>query len=198
MEHSPTLLSRSRSHPHSSDPALDSSCPLLAKIFHFCILESCRTIISSGRFYLKRGLRGTFVERYVFLLPGVLLEYNTRSRNNLHGKGTNVVYHRRVGHLSLENCYVFSGALSQGMLGGGSGERWDPAEGGVRKARIYTATDGLRTVDEDVNCTVCIWKKGGDKMGLGKKGSVTVFRTRSKVSLCSLAYSLMVDVDGAI
>lgn len=67
----------------------------------------------------------------------------------------------------------------------GSGENWDPAEGGVKKARIYTAMDGLRTVDEDEDCTVCIWKKGGDKMGLGKKGSVTLFRTRSRVSLSS-------------
>jgi hypothetical protein len=47
---------------------------LLGKIYNFCRIEQCRPIVASGRFYIKRGLRGMFKHRYLLLLTGTLLE----------------------------------------------------------------------------------------------------------------------------
>ena len=71
-----------RPHPSSShtDQPKDNeiSAPpdplLLGKIYNFCQVDLCRPIVASGRFYVKRGLRGKFKERYLLLLTGTLLE----------------------------------------------------------------------------------------------------------------------------
>lgn len=55
-------------------------CPLLASTYHHCVLNGgCRPIFKAGTVYVKHGLRGTWRERQLFLLPGILLTYGKHS-----------------------------------------------------------------------------------------------------------------------
>lgn len=141
------------------------------------------SIVCSGRFYVKKGLRGIFQERYLFLLPGVILEYNVKERD-WHGVPTSLLYHQRQSKINLRDCYVYSGQLVDDDLGPNtSGTTWDPAsDGQARFARIYSGSDGLRTSDSDGDCCLVIFKKTGDRTRLGRRGKTFVLKARSKVS----------------
>lgn len=67
-------------------------------------------------------------------------------------------------------------------MGPNSSSGWDSADNQQRFPRIYSATDGLRTTDEDEDCTFVVWKKKAEHLRLGKAGNLRVFRARSKVS----------------
>lgn len=175
------------------DDEFDSASPLLGHVYNLCISDGCRSFLRAGRAYIKKGLRGTFKERYLFLLPGVLLEYNTKQRD-VSGQTTKVVYHCRVGALNLRGCYVYSGRLCQSVLDpNSSGTGWDPASSRQQFPRIYSSTDGLRTSDEDEDCTLVVFKRKHQSAGLGRKGKLTVFRARSKVRFRSLYFARAVD-----
>lgn len=47
---------------------------VLSKIYNRCVMEGCRPLVLSGRYFVKKGLRGMFKERYVVLLAGTLIE----------------------------------------------------------------------------------------------------------------------------
>lgn len=83
---------------------------------------------------------------------------------------------------SLRGCYIYSGGLCSTVMGPNSNSGWDPADNAQRFPRIYSATDGLRTTDEDEDCTFVVWKKKAEQLRLDKSGNLRVFRARSKVS----------------
>lgn len=68
------------SNPHSREASPEreeetvEKASLLSKVYNFCIMEECRPIVRCGRFYVKKGLRGMFKERYLVLLAGTLVE----------------------------------------------------------------------------------------------------------------------------
>jgi len=106
----------------------------------------------------------------------------------MHGQPLPSPYHRRKFTLSLRDCYVYSGSLTSSFLAGSTNTAaWEPANGNQHRfPRCYTATDGLRTVDDEEDCTFVIvrTKHGGDGKNkkLNQKGVVRVYRARSKVS----------------
>ncbi|KAL8290217.1 hypothetical protein RQP46_003156 [Phenoliferia psychrophenolica] len=198
-------LSRYHGQPHgrplssSSSPpdpagALDLASPLLARVYNHCILDGCRSIVRSGRFYVKHGVRGMFKERYIFLLKGVILHFEMRARD-VHGVPTKTPYHRRKASQNLRGCYVYSGRLSTSPLAAGVATGWKPGDGQSTFPRIY-ASDGLRTSDEDEDCTLIVFKKTADgpNQGLGTKGKVTVFRARSMIERDEWVFALNVAI----
>ncbi|KAM0745749.1 hypothetical protein T439DRAFT_306612 [Meredithblackwellia eburnea MCA 4105] len=178
------------------DPAeaIELASPLLARLYNFCILQSCRSIMRGGRFYVKTGVRGRFRERYIFLLRGTLLFYHTSVRD-FHGMPTKSSYHRRQGSQSLRGCYIYSGRLSAAGVNPAV-NNWTPANGNALFPRIY-ASDGLRTSDEDEDCTLIIFKKGvdGPNQGLGGKGSTTILRARSMIERDEWLFALNAAIE---
>ncbi|KAI5475812.1 hypothetical protein MNV49_000823 [Pseudohyphozyma bogoriensis] len=166
----------------------DVSFPLLSKIYNWCVIDSCRSILAAGRLYVRKGARGRFKERYLFLLPGVLLEYDVRKRD-VNGQPTQRVYHQRVGTFSLNACYVYSGRLASSILSPSVGTSWDIAEGTPQFPRMYEE-DGLRTTDGDEDCTLVLFKKSRESRGLGKKGTILVLRARSMLERDEWVFSL--------
>lgn len=86
--------------------ALDLAGPLLGRIYNHCILEGCRSVVRSGTVYVRNGLRGVFRQRYVFLLQGVVLFFETKHRD-VYGVPTKTAYHLRKGSHSLRGCYIY-------------------------------------------------------------------------------------------
>jgi hypothetical protein len=211
MELHPSSSFRPR-RPHSSesrepspsrdDPAASAS--ILSRVFNWCLLEGCRAIIRCGRFYVKKGLRGQFQQRYLLLLPGTLLEFVLASRpsrltssakqpsrasryqthqRDLHVRPIPTVYHRRKSTLSLRGCYVYSGRLATSLLAQQSNGTWDPADYQQKFPRIYTSSDGLRVSDEEEDCTLVVFKRSSGGEGrFGKSGQTRILRARSMVS----------------
>lgn len=163
------------------DDDFEASSPLLSKIYNHCILDGCREIIACGRVFLKTGLRGTFRERYLFLLPGTLLEYQLKKRDVYGKPDSRVVYHKRKHTIGLRGCFVYCGRLASALLSPNTATSWDPADAQPQFPRIY-GSDGLTSTDHDEDCTLVLFKKKAEMRGLGKEGTVTVFRARSMVS----------------
>ncbi|GAA5883845.1 hypothetical protein JCM16303_007411 [Sporobolomyces ruberrimus] len=169
--------------------------PLLATMYNWCILDGCRAILLSSTLHIKKELRGTFRQRHVLLLPGTLIEFNHVDRD-MYGQPLPSPYHRRKFTLSLRDCYVYSGSLTSGFLAGSTNTAaWEPANGNQHRfPRCYMATDGLRTVDDEEDCTFVIvrTKHGGDGKNkkLNQKGVVRVYRARSKLERDQFVYTL--------
>ncbi|GAA5872147.1 hypothetical protein JCM1840_006333 [Sporobolomyces johnsonii] len=171
------------------------SSPLLAQIYNWCILDGCRAVLKHGVLHVKKGLRGMFRKRHVLLLPGTLIEYQSFQRD-LYGQPLATPYHRRKFTLSLRDCYCYSGSLTAALLRGTTNTTaWDPANTTQHHfPRCYTTTDGLRTTDDDEDCTFVIlrMKHGGHGGGktFGQKGVARVYRARSKVERDQFVYAL--------
>ncbi|GAA5975175.1 hypothetical protein JCM5350_000168 [Sporobolomyces pararoseus] len=169
--------------------------PLLATMYNWCILDGCRAILLSSTLHIKKELRGTFRKRHVLLLPGTLIEFNSVERD-MYGHPLPSPYHRRKFTLSLRDCYVYSGSLTAPFLAGSTATAaWEPANGNQHRfPRCYTTTDGLRTVDDEEDCTFVIvrTKHGGDGKNkkLNQKGVVRVYRARSKLERDQFVYTL--------
>lgn len=170
-------LSSHRQDPSSNEDFDRLNSSLLGKRYNLCIEDCCRGFYYSGRLYVKKKVRGTYNQRYCFLLPGLFLEFN-RSQGG-SGKG----YHKRIDVTSLRGVYVFSGRLCTQVTG--SEERadstWEPALGQNRFGRFFSDTDGLMSRDSWEDCTIVLFKKKGETRGLGKKGKIITLRARSKV-----------------
>ncbi|GAA5892676.1 Spo71p [Sporobolomyces salmoneus] len=171
------------------------SSPLLGTMYNWCILDGCRAILLSSTLHIEKELRGTFRKRHVLLLPGTLIEFNSVDRD-MYGHPLPSPYHRRKFTLSLRDCYVYSGSLTSSFLAGSTNTAaWEPANGNQHRfPRCYTATDGLRTVDDEEDCTFVIvrTKHGGDGKNkkLNQKGVVRVYRARSKLERDQFVYTL--------
>ncbi|GAA5937484.1 Spo71p [Sporobolomyces koalae] len=169
--------------------------PLLATVYNWCILDGCRAILLSSTLHIKKELRGTFRKRHVLLLPGTLIEFNSVDRD-MYGHPVSSPYHRRKFTLSLRDCYVYSGSLTSSSLAGSTNTAaWEPANGNQHRfPRCYSTTDGLRTVDDEEDCTFVIvrTKHGGDGKNkqLNQKGAVRVYRARSKLERDQFVYTL--------
>ncbi|GAA5963604.1 hypothetical protein JCM21900_000304 [Sporobolomyces salmonicolor] len=171
------------------------SSPLLAQIYNWCILDGCRAVLRHGVLHIKKGLRGMFRKRHVLLLPGTLIEYQSFQRN-LYGQPLATPYHRRKFTLSLRDCYCYSGSLTAALFHGTANTTaWDPANTTQHHfPRCYTTTDGLRTTDDDEDCTFVLLRMRhgghGTAKKFGQKGVARVYRARSKVERDQFVYAL--------
>lgn len=157
-----------------------SSSPRLTNMYNRCVVEGCRGINRSARFFVKDGLRGMFKDRYCLLVGSHLLEYEVK-RRDIYGAAVQTVYHHRRHTISLRDCYVYSGGLAFSVLGpDSSGTHWNPADYKQQHfPRLYD--DGLMSSDTYEDCSFVIWKKERASQGLGQNSSVRVFRARTKV-----------------
>ena len=188
--------------PSRGDTDERETASVLSKVYNWCVMDECRPVVRDGRFFVKKGLRGMFKERYLVLLAGTLIEsvaicpfpltfadacfsdrYQVHQRD-MHGKPLASVYHRRKTSLSLRGCYVYSGALTTSLLSdSASSSTWDPADTQGKFPRMYEG-DGLRVKDDEEDCTLVIFKRPfGGSGRFGKQGTTRVLRARSMVSL---------------
>ncbi|CAJ0837130.1 4106_t:CDS:2, partial [Entrophospora sp. SA101] len=160
-------------------------------IWNWCTLDRCRGITKSGILYHKSHLYGTFKKYYYVLTKGHLIYYKFYTYST-SGKCVRSSYHKIAGVIHLEDCYIYSGEITENDLLYSSLVRYDNAATVDVLPRIYS--DGMCCYDDDKECTFVIWEgekryyfsKNGKFISLKKKkmldtGKTWVFRARSRL-----------------
>lgn len=142
---------------------------VLGGIWNWCLYNSCRGILKSGRLFQKKKAFAGFVSRYYILIAGRLLYYKlmTSNRTARSRQNSGIFHKRQEMVVHLRDAYVFSGKLTEDMLvngrseGAGAISTFGRGTGGASSAsnrhnlpRVYG--DGLLSVDDDEDCTFVI------------------------------------------
>ncbi|KAH7921911.1 hypothetical protein BV22DRAFT_1197834 [Leucogyrophana mollusca] len=201
-----TKCARADGHDVAPEPPTDSesTLPALGALYHWCVLNDCRSVIRGGRVFTKKGLRGQYKLVQLFLVSGHLVQYHVSPKSTLH--------RRRAKEISLLDAYVCSGYLAALGLRGGE---YDPDSPSV--PRRYQ--DGLEADDPEEDMLFIIWYrknknelpsgsstnfvdgsrtvKEGPKAvpPLSSKHKIAVFRTRSKVERDAWCWALGCEID---
>jgi len=123
--------------------------PELSSIYHWCTLGNCRSIVKSGRVFVRKGLQGPYKLMQLFLVSGRLLQYHV-SRNSFA--------HHKSKEINLMDSYVCSGYLAALAL---RQNEYNPQTPGV--ARRYS--DGFEVDDPEEDTLFIIWyRKKRDEM----------------------------------
>lgn len=174
------------------------------ELYNMCNITGCRSIGISGTLYRKPRRHGTFTRCGVMLVDHHLLIFQDALRK-LSGKEVRGIHHERLDRLDLQECYVYSGLLTEGDLLYQNRTFDSNSPGHHALPRIYP-DDGWTSTDEDVMTCFVVWHGvrrgwfwrgngggggGGDDDGgltsrfkrvsqLGVPGRSIVFRTRSR------------------
>ena len=168
----------------------------------------------SGNLYRKPRRHSTFRHCNVILTAGKLLIFRSslRSRN---GVDLAHIHHELETSIDLENCYIYSGFLTDSDLLYAN-QTFDSNRPGLHALpRIYLSSDLYTSCDDDTAITFVIWQprqknffraQESDKQGetkqtlrhvskLGVYGKVTVFRARSRVEKDRWVLSIAAEID---
>ncbi|CAJ0916573.1 5705_t:CDS:10 [Entrophospora sp. SA101] len=174
-------------------------------IWNWCTLDRCRGITKSGILYHKSHLYGTFKKYYYVLTKGHLIYYKFYTYST-SGKCVRSSYHKIAGVIHLEDCYIYSGEITENDLLYSSLVRYDNAATVDVLPRIYS--DGMCCYDDDKECTFVIWEgekryyfsKNGKFISLKKKkmldtGKTWVFRARSRLECEEWVWAFKVEIE---
>jgi len=173
---SPSLIGKQKVLNGQREPrAMDESTEgerlssVLGDIWHWCMHDSCRGIIRSGRLFQKKKAFSGFYSRYYILIAGRLIHFKLMTGSSTaRARQNNGIFHRRretVVH--LRDAYVYSGQLTEEMLINGRSEgassinTYGSGTGGASNTnkrhllpRVYG--DGLMSFDDDEDCTLVV------------------------------------------
>ncbi|KAJ8112780.1 hypothetical protein OPT61_g4929 [Boeremia exigua] len=175
------------------------------QLYNMCGIACCRSIHMSGMLYRKPRIHAPFTRCGVILAAGNLLIFRDVLRSRV-GKQLSHIHHERIANLDLQDCYIYSGLLTESDLLY-QNQTFDANKPGHHALpRIYLE-DGWTSTDEDVMTTFVIWhgkskswfraQEGAGGAGeqarkegkrtklkrvakLGSKGRSVVFRARSR------------------
>lgn len=126
-------------------------------LHHFCSCSSCRTVTFSGALYRKPRKHSTFRKCHVVLVHGQLLVFQDSFRT-WAGTAVPHIQAERYNTLSLENCYVYSGLITESELLDRSNSTTTTSTGVPGRTmlpKIYP--DGFSSCDEDAMTTFVVW-----------------------------------------
>lgn len=172
---SPTLIGKQKGHGQREARTMDESTEgerlssVLGNLWHWCVHQSCRGIIRSGRLFQKKKAFSGFYSRYYILIAGRLIHFKLMtSTSTARARQNSGIFHRRqetVVH--LRDAYVYSGQLTEDMLVNGRSEgassinTYGSGTSGAANAnsrhllpRVYR--DGLMSFDDDEDCTLVV------------------------------------------
>ncbi|KAL4921986.1 Pleckstrin homology domain-containing protein [Aspergillus aurantiobrunneus] len=183
-------------------------------LHNMCSLLGCRPIKMSGLLHKKPRRHASFNRFHVILTSGKLLIYHSTLRKS---SGTEMPHiHSAIeSTIDLENCYVYSGLLTENDLLY-SNQTFDsnhPGHGAL--PRVYLTPDLYTNSDEDTAVTFVIWqplRKGffraterGERgrtrqtlksvSKLGAHGRTIVFKARSRVEKDRWVLSISSEID---
>ncbi|OJA08772.1 hypothetical protein AZE42_01293 [Rhizopogon vesiculosus] len=173
-------------HEIPTTPMLDTKfMPELSSLYHWCTLGNCRSIIKSGRAFIRKGLHGQYKLVQLFLVSGRLVQYNV-SRNSF--------LRQRSKEINLVDSYVCSGYLAALAL---RSSEYNPQTPSV--ARRYS--DGFEVDDPEEDMLFTIWYRrtsagAADYVpSLSSKHKLAVFRTRSRVERDAWCWALGCEIE---
>ncbi|TKX21182.1 pleckstrin homology domain-containing protein [Elsinoe australis] len=173
------------------------------ELYNLCGISGCRSVHVAGQLYRKKRVHATFEKVYVILCRGKLLLFRDTERKAT-GKKVEHIYHERIGTVDLEQCYLYSGLITENDLLYQNRTFDSNAPGNTALPRLWR-DDEWSSTDEDPMTTFALWhgarkgwfwnRDGGvDKEGgeggvkgrlkrvnqLGVKGRSMVFKARSR------------------
>jgi hypothetical protein len=180
-------------------------------LYNMCGISCCRTIHMSGPLYFKPRLHKLFTSIQCILVPGKLLMYETQSRTH-SGRAIPTISHQRIDAIDLEECYLYSGLLTETDLLY-QNRTFDSNNPGHNALPRMWLDDQWTSRDEDVMCCFVLWRplnKGwfrspsdGKEKGtrlkrvtkLGATGRTSVFRARSRVERDHWVLALAAEIE---
>ncbi|KAL3482257.1 Pleckstrin homology domain-containing protein [Aspergillus californicus] len=183
-------------------------------LHNMCSLLGCRSIKISGILHKKPRRHASFKRFHVVLTSGKLLVYHSSLRRR-NGIEIPHIHDNLESSIDLENCYIYSGILTEGDLLY-SNQTFDsnhPGHGAL--PRVYLASDLYTSSDEDSAITFVIWQpirknlfraqelgeKGQTRQTLkqvsklGAHGRTIVFKARSRVEKDRWVLSIASEID---
>ncbi|KAF3405522.1 hypothetical protein DPV78_002903 [Talaromyces pinophilus] len=125
-------------------------------LYNMCHLSGCRSIKMSGYLYRKPRRRSTFHRCQVICTSGQLLIFQDTLRKH-NGVEIPHIHKERVATLDLQDCYIYSGLLTENDLLYTNQTFDNNYPGHHALPRIYLAQDGWTSRDEDTAICFVIW-----------------------------------------
>ncbi len=183
-------------------------------LYNMCGISCCRSVHMSGLLYFKPRLHKLFTAVNCILVPGKLIMYETLARTR-SGKAQASTSHERVGDIPLNECYLYSGLLTENDLLY-QNRTFDSNNPGHNALPRMWVEDGWTSRDEDVMCCFVLWRslnRGWFKSNreaesveavgtrlkrvtkLGATGRSCVFRARSRVERDMWVLALAAEIE---
>ncbi|KAI5986139.1 Pleckstrin homology domain-containing protein [Pisolithus albus] len=154
----------------------EASLPSLTSLYRWCTLSDCRSVIRSGRVFMRRGFRGQYKMSHLVLVSGHLIPFHVRRHSTLH--------RRRRRQISLLDAYIYSGYLAALTL---PREEFNPSH--PTPPRRYC--DGVEADEPVEDILFMLWYRkartssaGGQASGIppsSAKFKTVTFKTRNKI-----------------
>ncbi|KAI4238062.1 MAG: hypothetical protein LQ349_001377 [Xanthoria aureola] len=125
-------------------------------LFNMCGISCCRAITMSGTLYRKPRKHTTFLQCGVILCHGQLLIFHGKLRERT-GKEIPHIQHERQTAIDLQNCYIYSGLVTEGDLLYQNRTFDSNRPGHHALPRVYLE-DGWTSTDEDTMTCFVIWQ----------------------------------------
>ncbi|KAL8669644.1 MAG: hypothetical protein Q9168_005770 [Polycauliona sp. 1 TL-2023] len=178
-------------------------------LFNICGISCCRAITMSGTLYRKPRKHTTFLQCGVILCHGQLLIFHGKLRERT-GKEIPHIQHERQTTIDLQNCYVYSGLVTEGDLLYQNRTFDNNRPGHHALPRVYLE-DAWTSTDEDTMTCFVIWQptrksffrsSEGTKGGrlryvsrLGVPGKSMVFKARSRAERDHWVTSVAMEIE---
>ncbi|KIY67116.1 hypothetical protein CYLTODRAFT_397691 [Cylindrobasidium torrendii FP15055 ss-10] len=167
------------------DPA--AALPSLTKMYNWCVLQGCKSILRCGKLHMRRGLRGQYKTVQMFLVSGALVMFRVKPGTQL--------YPAMKKRVSLQDAYTCSGYFAALTLPSG---QYDPEKNSV--PRRYG--DGLETDDqeEDTLFMICYRRPqaNGTVPSLATKHKSVLYRTRSKLERDTWCWAINCEIERVV
>jgi hypothetical protein len=124
-------------------------------LYNLCGVSACRSIHLSGPLFHKPRRHSTFSQCNVLLCQGQIILFQPTLRHH-SGKAVPGTHSHRVTSLSLSECYLYSGFLTEPELLY-TNRTFDPNRPGKTALPRIWREDGWSSADEDVMTTFVIW-----------------------------------------
>lgn len=132
---------------------------LLSSLYHWCIVEGCRTITRSGKLHKKSYKGNTWDTREIILSGGSLVEYSIESSTNRFDNRTNQsIVHQKIHQFELRSSFVCTGEALK-----------DQIPNGELIPGLYS--DGLHTNDSLSQCILILWIDSKDYQTRNRNGN---------------------------
>lgn len=181
------------STPREAPPDLEASLPSLTSLYRWCTLSDCRSVIKSGRVFMRRGFRGQYKMSHLVLVSGHLIPFHVRRNSTLH--------RQRGREVSLLDAYIYSGYLAALTL---PREEFNPSD--PIPPRRYC--DGVEADEPVEDISFMLWYRkartssaGGQASGIpphSAKFKTVIFKTRNKVERDAWCWALNCEIEKVV
>ncbi|KAI6044814.1 hypothetical protein EDC04DRAFT_2560793 [Pisolithus marmoratus] len=189
----PKHNSHGSSTPREAPQDLEASLPSLTSLYRWCTLSDCKSVIKSGRAFMRSGFRRQYKMSQLVLVSGHLIHFHVRPNSALH--------QRRWRDISLLDAYVYSGYLAALTL---PREEFGPSD--PTPPRRYC--DGVEADEPVGDILFVLWYRkprtsttGGQASEIpssSAKFKTVVFKMRNKVERDAWCWALGCEIEKVV